>query len=67
MNSYVKDIIMTKMKKEDHPLHFMLPKPKMSAEYRYNLRSGQNNTVLFENTTKCRTLRSEQFFTFKYF
>ena len=57
---------MTKMKKEDHPLHFMLPKHKMS-ECRYSLRNGQDNTILFKNTTKCRTLRSEQFFTFKYF
>ena len=56
---------MTKMK-EDHPLHFMLPKHKMS-ECRYSLRNGQDNTILFKNTTKCRTLRSEQFFTFKYF
>ena len=57
---------MTKMKKEDHPLHFMLPKPKMS-ECRYILRNGQDNTALFKNTIKCRTLRSEHFFTFKYF
>ena len=54
------------MKKEDHPLHFMLPKHKMS-ECRYSLRNGQDNTILFKNTTKCRTLRSEQLFTFKYF
>jgi hypothetical protein len=32
---------MIKMKMENHPLHFMLPKPKMS-ECRYSLRSGQN-------------------------
>ena len=57
---------MTKMKKDDHPLHFMLPKHKIS-ECRYSLRNGQDNTILFKNTTKCRTLRSEQFFTFKYF
>lgn len=30
---------MTKMKKEDHPLHFILPKLKIS-ECKYNLRSG---------------------------
>ena len=38
---------MTKMKKEGHPLHFMLPKHKMS-ECRYGLRNGQvGKTILF--------------------
>ena len=54
------------MKKEDHPLHFMLPKRTIS-ECSYSLGNGKDNTILFKNTTKCRTLRSEQFFTFKYF
>jgi hypothetical protein len=44
------------MKKQDHPLHFMLPEPKMS-ECRYSLRSGQNNTVLFENTTQMQNFK----------
>ena len=57
---------MMKMKKEEHPLHFMLPKPEF-RECNYNLRCKQNNNILFENTAKCRRLRSEQFFTFKYF
>ena len=47
---------MSKMKKKDHSLHFMLQKPKMN-EHRYSQRSGYNDTVVFGNTTKCRTIR----------
>ena len=57
---------MMKIKKEEHPLHFMLPRPEF-RECSYDLGFEQNNNILFENKAKCRTLRSEQFFTFKYF
>ena len=57
---------MIKMKNKDHPLHMMLPKCKTS-QCSYRLRNEQNNIVFFNNICKCKTLRTEQFFTFKYF
>ena len=56
----------SKMKLDSHPLHFFLPRGE-NRDILYNLRSYSNDVVLFGNTRRCKTKRTEEFVTFKYF
>ena len=56
----------SKMKLDSHPLHFLLPRVE-NRDISYNLRSYSNDVVLFGNTRKCKTKRTEEFVIFKYF
>lgn len=57
---------MNKMKREDHPLFTLLPKPAV-CNHNINLRKISEQLNLFNNVTNCRTKRAQSFYTFKYF
>ena len=57
---------MDEMKKSDHPLVHLLPKPVVNSCH-YDLRTTPQQFYLFKNLINFRTGRAEEFFTYKYF
>ena len=57
---------MDRMKQDDHPLSHLLPK-LVASSCNYHLRTAPREFYLFKNVISCRTKRTEDFFTFKYF
>ena len=59
---------MNKMKCSTHPLHFLLPTQSEDPDYKhYSLRQKIWDAVLYRDKKFCKTKRTEEFFTFKYF
>ena len=57
---------MCKMKDLNYPLHPLLPTP-LDDTCPYTLRHKSDQLYFYKNVTTCRTKRTEDFFTFKYF
>ena len=54
-------VYIARLRNENHPLHFMLPKQE-EAVHNYNLRSGISRST----RPTCRTKRTQEFVTHKY-
>ena len=57
---------MCKMKDLNHPLHPLLPM-RLNSTCPYTLRHKSDQRYFYRYVTTCRTKRTEDFFTFKYF
>jgi hypothetical protein len=57
---------MTKMKGTNHPLHPLLPKSE-DKNCIYELRDKTEEVSLYQDFKFCRTKKTENFFTFKYY
>ena len=57
---------MYKMKDSNHPLHPLLP-IRLGNTCPYTLRHKSDQQYFYRNVTTCRTKRTKDFFTFKYF
>ena len=58
---------MNKMKCSTHPLHFLLPNLTEDPDHEHFLRQKMRDVVLYRDKKFCKTKRTEDFFTFKYF
>jgi hypothetical protein len=58
---------MNKMKSSIHPLHFLLPNLTEDPDHEHFLRQKMQDVVLYRDKKFCKTKRTEDFFTFKYF
>ena len=56
---------MNQMKSPQHPIHHLLPRPAPASKY--NLRRNSPKFYLYNSVSQCRTKRSTNFFTFRYF